>query len=141
MVSETKGGEHLTFWMTRSMCRKLVGELCRQIQRRVDDRSTTDKGLILSTEQSVAVSRYQPAEPVDFRDIPEQRLVEKIDCRVSSRGIGIRFPLDKGHSADIQMFMTDVRQWLDMFYQIFRNADWGLDIWPAWMTGKRMMKN
>ncbi|WP_153304032.1 hypothetical protein [Prosthecochloris aestuarii] len=58
MVSETKGGEHLTFWMTRSMCRTLVGELCRQIQRRVDDRSTTDKGLILSTEQSVAVSRY-----------------------------------------------------------------------------------
>ena len=139
MAARLDGHGQMVFWLTLRHCRHIVPALVKCLENKHDDETPTDRSLALSCHQHAAEweQRKKPsAEPVLPSGEERSLLPRQVTVTCGEKSVALLLPLEDGKSAQLLMSLQELRQWLGILYRQFRRADWPLDAWPEWFTGK-----
>ena len=126
LIGETDDGK-MIIWLTQRLAQRLLPLLVQWLeqQRAVPRRSLTQFNF---GQQSV-----QAADPT-FAPL-QSWLTTSIDISTGDQQVVVTFKNNEGQVARISLAPIPLRQWLEIFHEIYLQADWPMNIWPAWMVG------
>jgi hypothetical protein len=125
----------IVFWLTLRICQKLVGTVGDFVEKAATIPSGSDKELVLSFQQSAAMVRTAPSEPVVPTEDAKVTLVEKIDVAFRKEQVLLSFFIPDGGVAQFSLSVQHARQWLGILRNQYRLAGWPMDAWPGWIAG------
>lgn len=126
LIGETDDGK-MVIWLTQRLSQRLLPLLVQWMekQRAVPRRSLT--------QFNFGQQRVQATDPTPA---PLQSwLTTSIDISTSDKQVVLTFRHDDGQAAQISLAATPLWQWLEIFHEIYLQAGWPMEIWPAWMAG------
>ncbi|NTV01830.1 MAG: hypothetical protein HGB04_03470 [Chlorobiaceae bacterium] len=137
---EHDSGDPVAFLLTMRMSRMLAGLLCTHLERTAPEKRLVGRDMQLACMQRDAEWQLKPAEPVRFETGMAMYLPEKFDLSCTPEIAAIAFPAGSDR-AELKMNMTELRQFLSVFYRLFRSADWPMDAWPEWFIAGEPANN
>ena len=140
MSARLEGDEQIVFWLTLRHCQRLLPALVKCLEGEKGIESAVEKSLAHSFRQKAAEweKKEKPsAEPVLPSGEERSLLPESVTVVCAGKGVALFFPIEEGKkSAKLTMSLQELRQWLAILYRQFRKAEWSLDMWPEWFTGR-----
>ena len=95
------------------------------------DRRTQEKAQSLM--QQSAQSQTQNEDPVTINDDSSTFFIKEIDIRHSQEQLILVFRETEQNQAMIKLSFEQLRQWLSILANLWRRADWPMEIWPEWI--------
>lgn len=135
MTGQISEADAIVFWLTLRICQKLVKMVGAFVERASSVPTGSDKELVLSFQQSAAMVRKTPAEPVVPTEDTKVSLVERIDVNYRKDQVLLTFFIPGGGSAQFALSVQQARQWLGILRNQYQQAGWPMDIWPGWIAG------
>ena len=135
-VSEEETWASVVLWLTQRLLNRLAPCLCAWVAGGEDD-SLTAK-LEQEFTQYKARAEFEPQASVRRVTQTQGDLVQSIDVQKAPNVMVLTF---KGHTeqplAVLQLAPLQLRQWLHILYDQFRQAEWPTTEWPSWMEVER----
>jgi len=144
---QASDGERQAAWLTQRLARRLVKALLSHLEKAIvaecsgsGKLDTTSTGTAGQSPKAMLMSfRHQAAQlkrnaspavaPIETRDLP---LLEAIHARLSYNRAALTMELPGG-PAVLSLSHDHAWQLLQILLNIFRKADWPVDVWPDWM--------
>lgn len=135
----------LILWLTRRLMDRLIPQLCAWLEPPKSTgpnatRNTPDADLQQTlnrlTQQRLRTTS-EPVPPVTSTPETRSHLVHSIDITKHPNWIRLTFKDQTGHPFGVLVLEpVPLRQWLNIFYDQYRAAQWSTAAWPEWMTGQ-----
>ncbi len=135
MTGRVSESEVMVFWLTLRLSQKLVRAVGDFIEKASTIPQGSDPELVLSFQQSAAMVRKEPADPVVAGGDAKMLLVERIDITQRKDVVLLDFFIPDGGSAQLSLSVQNARQWLGVLRMQYQAAGWPMDLWPAWIAG------
>ena len=135
MTGRISEDEVRVFWLTQRISHKLVKAMSDFIEKASPLPPGSDRELMLSFQQSAAMVRNEPSDPVTADSNAPSSLVDRIDISQHKDKISLNFFIPAGGSAQLSLSIQNARQWLGILHAQYQHAAWSLDSWPVWMSG------
>lgn len=125
----------VVMWLTQRLLRRLLPAMLGWLERQAP--AATPRPEVLQTfAQEVARAAQVPAAAVPVVSGAAEWLVRQLDVTMSDQGIVLVF--QQGADGELErivlpMHATLLRQWLGILHDAFVEAEWPLDLWPAWL--------
>lgn len=146
LTGRDAGGHGVTIWLTQRFALRLLPTLFAQLDRSGPAQAVRPNVSAVAPDalraQAVQAFRQQAAraqqprlEPV--RPHPDSHFeLLATEARLGRQGPGLRvlFLGAAGEAAALVLLPLELRQWLDIVHRHWRNAEWPLTIWPAWIV-------
>lgn len=123
------------FWLTLRICQKLVNAIVNFVEKASSVPTGSDKELVLSFQQSAAMVRKTPSDPVVPPENAKIALIERVDVTYRKEQVVLSFVVPAGETAQFALSVQQARQWLGILRNQYRQAAWPTDAWPAWISG------
>lgn len=124
-------GMSLGLWLTRRLANRLISALLGLLND-----GGADSNILQAWQQEVAVAAREAAEPVQVGSDQEFFLITAIDLNKTPDTFRIVFRWQETVGAAISFAPTELRQWLDVLHEQFRQGEWSDPLWPDWITAK-----
>ena len=134
MAGEVANAAPVGMWLTQRICRQLLRQLVRFVEKSSPLPPGSDRELLLSFRQSAAVMKNDAVEPVRESGETPPALVDRVDLTFQEALVVLTFWLTPEQPARLALTVEQTRQWLDILYRQYCLAEWPLDAWPEWMT-------
>ncbi len=146
---QSKNNEARGAWLTQRMTRRLVRLLCEHLEKVTPTEASSpvsrmgssakQKELMLSFRHQAAVLKHKRGAPIPAVDSACARLLHSIRVRMSDKHIVLTFQLADS-PAVLALTQDHAWQLLQVLFNLFRKADWAVDVWPAWMRDSESTK-
>lgn len=140
MAARLDSNGQIIFWLTLRHCQRLLPALVKCLEGKNRTESAVETSLAHSFRQKVAEwgQKEKPsAEPVLPSGKERSLLPQRVTVVCGEKGVAMSFPLEDGKkNAKLLMSFHELRQWLGILYRQFKQAEWPLDMWPDWFTGR-----
>lgn len=122
-------------WLTQRLLQRLLPALLGWLQQQVPpdtQHAEVLQGFAQQTAREVQV--VQPA----VQPLPETGswLVQSIDITPSPQVLRLVFKSKDNREASLNLEALPLRQWLNIFYDGYSQAEWPLQVWPDWVQGR-----
>lgn len=134
MAGEVAQAEPVAVWLTQRICRLLVPQLVRFVEKSSPLPPGSDRALLLSFQQSAAVMNNDVTEPVRESEVASPALVERVDLNFHQTLVVLTFWLTPEQTARLALTVEQTFQWLDILYRQYCLAEWPLEAWPEWLA-------
>ena len=140
-ISEAE--ETLILWITQRLLMRLVAHFLGWLEKEAPEvaRSsaidTGAKSALQGMAQQSAVANLQNQSAVTATSESAILLVKEIDIKMSEETVLLVFKCDDGQKAELSFTIQQLRQWLGMIHQLWRQAEWPVSVWPDWMDDKQ----
>jgi hypothetical protein len=125
----------IMLWLTQRLLNQLAQYLCEWLAGSDNDSLTTE--LEQEFAQQKALAELEPQAPVRIATMTPGTLVHSVEVQTVPGVIGLTF---KGHAeqplAALQLAPVQLRQWLSILHNQYRQAEWPTTAWPAWMEAE-----
>ena len=135
MTGRISESEMMVFWLTLRLSQKLVRAVSDFIEKASSIPPGSDPELVLSFQQSAAMVRKEPSDPVVAGGDTKSSRVERIDITQRKDVVLLNFFIPGGGSAQLSLSVQNARQWLGILRTQYQAAGWPMDVWPAWIAG------
>ena len=135
MTGQVNESDSRVFWLTLRICQKLVNAVGNFVEKASSIPTGSDKELVLSFQQSAAMVRKAPSEPVVPPENASPSLIERVDVAYRKEQVLLSFLVPDGTAAQFALTVQQARQWLGILRNQYRQAGWPMDVWPAWISG------
>jgi hypothetical protein len=123
-------GETVSLWLTQRLLGRLLKALLNWTAAG-DDAHTELKNTFA---QQAARADFKHQSPVAAQVAPF--LASIVDLNHSAEVMTMCFRGGDSQSAQLTLQRQDVRQWLNILHDLWRNAGWPCELWPDWMEPK-----
>jgi hypothetical protein len=130
LTGEAATGATVSLWLTQRLLGRLVGAILPWIAEGDDGYQAVKNGF----SQAAARAGLQRQPPVPAQSSP--CLVTKVDLRHNAEALTLTFCGAEGLAAELTLQRQDMRQWLNILFDIWRAADWPPSVWPDWMNSQ-----
>lgn len=139
-VSDADGGAR-RLWLTRRLARQLVPVLVDGLEAQLcapqDAPAQAIEAAHVYAQLQARLSR-KPSPPVRPLAHAPEHLIDEIGVRrLKGMVRTVRFVCaDLPEPAELSLSANELRQWLELLKRALKRANWGLDVFPAWMAGQ-----
>ena len=128
VVGETDTGEHHTLWLTQRLLNRLVERLIQWLPQNREE--------IQEIAQQFAQAKHEPETPVIANAASMSWLVQEITLVPSQGVLGLLFKSEEvdQHTVIVQFDEVCLRQWLDIVFRQYQQAQWSGADWPIWFV-------
>ncbi len=139
LTAITDAEETLILWTTQRLLIRLVAHFLGWLEKEAPEvaRSsaigTGATSALQGMAQQSAVANLQEQSAVTANSDSAALLVKEIDIKMSEAVVLLVFKCDDGQKAELSFTIQQLRQWLGMIHQLWRQAEWPVSIWPDWM--------
>ena len=130
------GGLHIVMWLNQRLMIKLLPHLFSWLERQSGDSIPLE--IAQSFAQKAAKDDLLPEEPVKRREDSREWLVGSVDLTPAENTIVMTFRADKNQKSTLSLQTQALRQWLEIVFLLWCRAEWPLEIWPSWMSDKKV---
>lgn len=136
-VSGEAAPASVALWLTLRLLNRLVPYLCEWLAS--GDKEAPIAELQQEFAQQKAQAELEPQAPVQVATQTQGNLVHSIDIQTSPGETVLTFKdKDEQILATMKLTLLQLRQWLSILYNQYRQAGWPNTAWPAWMETKRL---
>ena len=135
--------ETLILWITQRLLVRLITHFLGWLEKEAPKVSwssaidTGAKSALQGMAQQSAVANLQNQSAVTANSESTTLLVKEIDIKMSEETVLLVFKCDDGRKAELSFTIQQLRQWLGMIHQLWRQAEWPVSVWPDWMDDKQ----
>ena len=143
LTAITDAEETLILWTTQRLLIRLVAHFLGWLEKEAPEvaRSsaigTGATSALQGMAQQSAVANLQNQSAVTANSESTTLLVKEIDIKMSEEAVLLVFKYDDGQKAELSFTVQQLRQWLGMIHQLWRQAEWPVSVWPDWMDDKQ----
>ena len=143
LTAITDAEETLILWTTQRLLIRLVAHFLGWLEKEAPEvaRSsaigTGATSALQGMAQQSAVANLQEQSAVTANSDSAALLVKEIDIKMSEEAVLLVFKCDDGQNAELSFTIQQLRQWLGMIHQLWRQAEWPVSVWPDWMDDKQ----
>ena len=143
LTAITDAEETLILWTTQRLLIRLVAHFLGWLEKEAPEvaRSsaigTGATSALQGMAQQSAVANLQEQSAVTANSDSAALLVKEIDIKMSEAVVLLVFKCDDGWKAELSFTIQQLRQWLGMIHQLWRQAEWPVSVWPDWMDDKQ----
>jgi hypothetical protein len=140
LAGETAPDQAVVIWITRRLLDRVLPHLFGWLERKgpaVPQASiATGLGeLVQGMAQQSARAALPVQPPVNAARASRSWLVSSIDVTTEESLVRLTFAAPPGEEAvSIDLAINPLRQWLNIVHDRYRQAEWPMQGWPAWMT-------
>jgi len=139
LAGETGPEQAVILWLTRRLLERLLPHLFRWLERQGGDAPlAVDTGygeLMQGMAQQSARASLPAQPPVDAARASRSWLVASVDVSVEPSVLRLVFAAPEGEEpVSLDFEVKPLRQWLNIVHDRYRQAEWPMGVWPAWMT-------
>ncbi len=137
LIAEDAQASVCRLWLTQRMTNQIVQALVSWLSKQSSSQFPPSDALMVQTwEQAAALGQYVSASPVKWpSDQPDPSgagLVQSADLQRAGENFRLVFHLKDDMAVASPFSAIELRQWLSIVYDLYKNASWPLEIWPAW---------
>lgn len=136
LAGSTDDGSAQVIWVSRRLLRLLIPQLQAWLEGQVPLPSHGQA--VQEFAQQAARAALQPQAPVLASEQAETWLAHAIDIARTPQFVQLTFRGASGARQQQALILFEVeamRQWLAILYDKASQADWELNVWPAWLRG------
>lgn len=144
LAGELPGGDPVLLWLTQRLLRRLLRTLTVWLESHPEHAAAgfsaplgAAQALYADTVQGFA---QQAARAGIVRQLPVQVsgdspacLVHSVEIAATPQILRLVFCDAQRAVAGMELQARPLRQWLDILYEAWRQAEWPLECWPLWM--------
>ena len=131
--------EHVyEMWLTRRLADRLFSLLIDWLEKQKTGQTGSD--LIQGFEQERAVGHIEPQAKVSATTDQQhvKWLIDNIDITKGDDALVMTFKASTDQEASLAMKTIELRQWLNICSNAYKQADWPLTPWPHWINLDRI---
>lgn len=151
LVGERSGQGVEVLWLSQRLLRRLVPALLRWLDEQVGvaGRVASSAGTTVARKASLprpevlnefaqqSARAQLKAEPaVKPGEDCTSWLVISLNLTMGTEALRVTFCGAGQERAAIELQIRQLRQWLNILYDVWRRAEWSMDVWPDWMELK-----
>ena len=131
--------ETIILWITQRLLIRLVAHFLGWLEKEAPKGSRSSaignetKSALQGMAQQSASANLQNQSAVTANSDSAALLVKEIDIKMSEEVVLLVFKCDDDQKAELSFTIQQLRQWLGMIHQLWRQAGWPVSIWPDWM--------
>ena len=131
--------ETIILWITQRLLIRLVAHFLGWLEKEAPKVSRSSaignetKSALQGMAQQSASANLQNQSAVTANSDSAALLVKEIDIKMSEEVVLLVFKCDDDQKAELSFTIQQLRQWLGMIHQLWRQARWPVSIWPDWM--------
>ena len=135
LSGEVELNQTMTLWLTRRLMSRLVSHLVAWLDTQT--LTQTRPEVMQEFAQGAARASLTPQAPVQASPLDTAWLVTSVDLTSNAQVVLLTF---KGavpeQLARLSFETIQLRQWLSIVFNQYRQAEWPLDLWPDWIKGE-----
>mgnify|MGYP001217942226 FL=1 len=132
-----KGSSTVSFWLTQRLLIRMIKHCLGTLKKQT--------GEIFNSQQDHQTNRAPPKftkevkrdlrheEAVFIEDVTPNFLIQEVDISSGSAGVVLIFK-EPNCSYSLALSHNQLRQWLQIVYDLWVRAEWQVSIWPSWIT-------
>jgi hypothetical protein len=132
--AEAAGGAIIRLWLTRRLCRELVGALVPRLPKPTADVAAEHAAAVQSWEQAAAMASFGHTPAVTYTPQAVSGLVRTVHITPTPQNVTLVFEASDGEPAAITLDAAALRQMLAILHQLHAAAEWPVDAFPAWVA-------
>jgi hypothetical protein len=143
LTATTGARETLILWITQRLLIRLIGHFLKWLDKEAPEVARSSavgseaKSALQGMAQQSAAAKLQEQSAVTANPDSAALLVKEIDIKMSEAVVLLVFKCDDGRKAELSFTIQQLRQWLGMIHQLWRQAEWPVSVWPDWMDDKQ----
>lgn len=122
----------VTIWLTQRLLVRLLPHLFKWLEQQ--DPGTMPTEIMQSFAQQAAQSELLRESPVVATSGNEPWLAQTVDIAHGAAVLKMQFRNVGDEHPTLSLPNQQLRQWLNIMYLLWRQAEWPDDIWPDWIT-------
>lgn len=135
-------GDTVLLWLTQRLLRRMLAPLTNWLEGQDAPQATAAPSspaqalyaqAMQGFAQQAAWAQIAPEAPVPVDEEGAACLVRSVDLVASPQALQLVFHGPQGAVAAMELQARSLRQWLGMVLGAWRQAEWPLDPWPAWL--------
>ncbi len=139
LAGETGPDQAVVLWLTRRLLERLLPHLFDWLERHGGHGpQAADSGygeLMQGMAQQSARASLPAQPPVDAARASRSWLVASVDVSAEPALMRLVFAAPEGEEpVSLDLEARPLRQWLNIVHDRYRQAEWPMTVWPAWMT-------
>ena len=128
-------GAGTRLWLTHKLCRAMVATLVPMLQKVVTLQLPPEaRETAQSWEQVAAMSDYGKLPGVRIQPESVSGLVHAVHISPPGEQMTLTFDFGAGESRVVTLTLQALRQTLAVMYRLHVEAQWPLEVWPAWIA-------
>lgn len=131
LAGEVGEGEPVVLWLTQRLLQRLLPLLLRWLEPQGADPLRAEMEYHF-TQEAARAAPAQP-EPVRAPVASAGVVVESVDVEHSDDMMRLVFKRDGAELAELVLAAPQLRLWLGILHRAYGNAQWPLEVWPAWL--------
>lgn len=132
---QTPQGEVVLLWLTQRLGNRLIPVLSDWLHKQVTSHHYAYYHEIQQFEQQKAQQARTVESAVNTDVVAHQWLVHAVDVGYNDQQMQLRFKGEhETERAELRLSNQDMRQWFEILYRMYRQADWQSPDWPVWMS-------
>jgi len=132
LTGEIHGGQPVVIWLTHRLIQRLLPVLLDEVGRENPPHLPRSE-VLQSFAQEKARAAHEPEPPVPAAQASQVWLASGIDIQHRSNELILIFLAAETPVIALSIAALPLRQWLNILYKLYEQAEWPLDIWPEWM--------
>lgn len=139
LAGELPGGGQVVLWLTQRLLHRLLPPLLAWLQEQGGAANTVAVQALYADAlqgfaQQAARAQMQPQAPVQVPAGGLSCLVEGVDMRRAPEAVQLVFRDAQGAVVAAMVLQAQpLRQWLNILFDAWQQAEWPPDAWPAWL--------
>ena len=131
--------ETIILWITQRLLIRLITHFLGWLEKEAPEVARSSaignetKSALQGMAQQSASANLQNQSAVTANSDSAALLVKEIDIKMSEEVVLLVFKCDDDQKAELSFTIQQLRQWLGMIHQLWRQARWPVSIWPDWM--------
>lgn len=140
MTCALKEAETLDFWFTQRILNGLINGLTGWLESNPAETTpvpsqtpaSAQTGQQLAREQVSAQMTMRPAKPVRPSSSSRDVLVTRLAVKTRQDALILELTINDREKGLASFSRTTLNQWLGILYRQYLEAQWPVDVWPAW---------
>lgn len=142
ICGEINGNATITMWLTRPLFNLFLPHLFTITEKNTyskvaNHESTKIMEIVHQFAQEKAVSNLSPAPNVKPLQQNTELFIETVEITGDAKTSTLRFlarDFDKLEPVTVSFDTEQIRQWLYILLKCYRQAEWSMNNWPAWIN-------
>lgn len=144
LAGELPGGVPVLLWLTQRLLRRMLPPLTAWLENQHEHAASgvpsplgASQALYADAVQGFAQQAARAGmtrqAPVQILDDSPACLVHSLELAATPQAVRLVFCDARVAVAAMELQAQPLRQWLDILYGAWAQAQWPADVWPAWM--------
>lgn len=134
LAGETSHGQIVVVWITRRLLDRLLSRLASLLESMLGEQDSDPLRVqaLQSFAQHVAQATSTAEPPVRPGEDDMQWLAQSVDVTVTRKDVRLAFSGEDTQRVEMTLVERKLRQLLNIFLEVYRQAGWPLNAWPQW---------